>query len=72
MAARGPQNGRHGLEKGVPQVNGRFQQLLQSRFFDWSTPSMRKGCDGEKTKRKKIIEIVATINVGRRLPNGDR
>ena len=33
---------------------------------------MRKGCDGEKTKRKKIIEIVATIVVGSRLPNGDR
>ena len=45
-----------------PQVFGRSKQLLLNKFFDPSTPSMRKGRDrgekrekntGEKTKQKK-------------------
>ena len=31
-----------------PQVFGRSKQLLMNKFFDPSTPSMRKGRDGEK------------------------
>ena len=42
MAARGPQNGRRGL------VFGRSRQLSPNKFFDPSTPSMRKGCDREE------------------------
>ena len=54
MAARGPQNGRRGL--GAP-VN--FHQIS---FFYPSTPSMRKGCDGEeKWKKKKILVKIAFL-----------
>ena len=40
--------------KGVyPWVFGRSKQLSQNKFFDPSTPSMRKGRHGEKTGGKK-------------------
>ena len=45
MAARGPHNGRRGLERCPPS---NFCQLLQNKFFDLSTYSLKKGCDGEK------------------------
>ena len=39
--------------KGVyPQVLGRSKQLLQNKFFDPSTPSIRKGRNGEKTEKR--------------------
>ena len=39
----------NGVSKGVyPYVFGRSHQLSLNKFFDPSTPSMRKGCDGEK------------------------
>ena len=42
-----------GVWKGVyPQVLGRSRQLSLNKFFDPSTPSMRKGRDGEKKKKK--------------------
>ena len=48
MAARG-QKMADGVWKGVkPKVIGRSDQLLQNKFFDPSTPSMRKGRDGEE------------------------
>ena len=47
MAARGPQNGRRGLEMCPTLGFGRSRQLSLNRFFDPSTPSMRKGRDGE-------------------------
>ena len=34
-------------------VFGRSHQLSLNKFFDPSTRSMRKGCDGEKKKREK-------------------
>ena len=38
-----------GVWKGVyPYVFGRSRQLSLNKFFDPSTPSMRKGHDGEK------------------------
>ena len=38
-----------GVWKGVqPQVIGHFEPLSLNKFFDPSTPSMRKGRDGEK------------------------
>ena len=42
-----------------PEVFGRSRQLSLNKFFDPSTPSMRKGRDGEKPelKRKKIAKI---------------
>ena len=69
-----------GVWKGVQsQVTGRSRQLLLNKFFDPSTPSMRKVDDGEKKKRKKkkekkkiTAEIVATNVVASRPPNGDR
>ena len=73
-----------GVWKGVqPKVIGHFKQLSLNKFFDPSTPSMRKGRDGgekksekkeKKTKKKKKImaEIVATNVVASRPPNGDR
>ena len=47
MAARGPQKGRRGLERGLPLDFGHSCQFLLNKFFDPSTPSTRKGCDGE-------------------------
>ena len=59
-----------------------YKQLSQNIFFDPSTPSMRKGRDGEKNgknggkkkkKKKRRMEIVATTSlpaVDR--PNADR
>ena len=41
MAARGPQNGRVSLER-------RSKQLSLNKFFDPSTPSMRKGNNREQ------------------------
>ena len=51
--------------KGVyPLVFGCSKQLLLNKFFDPSTPSMRKGSDGEKIwgkweKWKRMTFIVA-------------
>ena len=56
MAARGPQNGRRGLEKSLPQGFGRFKQLSLNKFFDPSTPSMRKGLDREEMEEKGVGE----------------
>ena len=47
MAARGPQNGRRGLKSALTLDYRVLRTTLQNRFFDPSTPSMRKGCDGE-------------------------
>ena len=58
---------------------GHFKQLLRNKFFDPSTPSMRKGDDGEKKREKKEKKekkikmfLVATNVVASRPPNGDR
>ena len=46
-----------GVWKGVyPQVFGHSTQRSLNKFFDPSTPSMRKGRDGEKTKTGKKEE----------------
>ena len=46
-----------GVRKGVyPQVFGRSKQLSLNKFFDPSTPSMRKGRDGGKKRGKKKRE----------------
>ena len=58
MAPRGPQNGRRGLERCPPLGFGWFCQLWLSKFFDPTTPSLRKVDDGGKKKR--ILFIVAT------------
>ena len=43
-----------GVWKGVnPQVLGGSRQLSLNKFFDPSTPSMRKVDDGEEKKRKE-------------------
>ena len=75
----------NGVWKGVcPQFFGRFRQLSLNKFFDLSTPSMRKGRDGgtektekkgggEREKKKRRMKIVATTSllaVDR--PNTDR
>ena len=43
------QNGRQGADV----VIGHFEPLLLNKFFNPSTPSMRKGRDGEKKKKWK-------------------
>ena len=53
MAARGPQNGQWGLERGLPLGFGRSRQLSLNKFFDRSTPSMRKVDDGKRKKKRK-------------------
>ena len=48
------QNGRQGAPKWPPgsgKVFGRSKQLSQNKFFDPSTPSMRKGLNREKTDK---------------------
>ena len=76
MDARGPQNGRRGLERGVPKVFGCSHQLLLNKFLDPSTPSLRKVGDGEKIKEKKerkecCLKLPLTsLPFGR--PNSDR
>ena len=58
--------------KGVyPKVFGHSYQLSQIKFFDPSTPSMRKGCDGEK-KWKRMTFTVATNIVASRPPKRRR
>ena len=58
-----------GVWKGVyPQVLGRSRQLSLNKFFDPSTPSMRKVDDGEKRKEKKkekekIMTFMVATNV---------
>ena len=43
-----------GVWKDVyPWVFGHFKQLSLNKFFDPSTPSMRKEDDGEEKRRKK-------------------
>ena len=62
-----------GVWKGVqPKVIGHFKQLSLHKFFDTSTPSMRKGRDGGENEKKIMAEIVATNVVASRPPNGDR
>ena len=70
MAGRGPQNGQRGLKRCLHSDLGNSKQLSQNKFFDPSTPSMRKGGDGEKTggKKKRLMKIVATTS----LPAVDR
>ena len=44
-----------GVWKGVyPNVFGHSKHLSQNKFFDPSTPSMRKGYDGGKTEKKRV------------------
>ena len=46
-----------GVWKGVyPYVFGHFKQLSLNKFFDPSTPSMRKVDNGEEKKEKKRKE----------------
>ena len=51
-----------------------FLKATLNKFFDLSTPPMRKIDDGEKEKEKKkiTVEIVATNILASRPPNGDR
>ena len=41
-------------------VLGHSKQLSLNKFFDPSTPSMKKGHDGEQKMEKIIMFIVAT------------
>ena len=47
-------------------VIGHFEPLLLNKFFDPSTPSMRKGRDGEMEEKKMekiMVKIVATTSL---------
>ena len=56
-----------GVWKGVyPYVFGRSKQLSLNKFFDPSTPSMRKGRDGEK-KWGKTTRLAAKGALANRL-----
>ena len=70
-----------GVWKAVyPQVLGRSRQLSLNKFFDPSTPSMRKVDDGEEKekkekeeKRKRMAFLVATTPLPAVYrPNDDR
>ena len=47
---------------------GRSKQLLQNKFCDPSTPSMRKGLDGGNGEKKMKTFSVATNFVASQLP----
>ena len=49
-------------------VIGHFKQLLRNKFFDPSTPSMRKGDNGGKKNGKRQTFLVATNDVASRPP----
>ena len=49
MTTRGPKM----ADGDYPQIFGCSKQLSQNKFFDPSTPSMRKVEDGEKKKKKR-------------------
>ena len=58
-----------------PQVIDHFEPLLLNKFFDPSTPSIRKGRYGEKRKEKKEENNGGNSGhyvVASRPPNGDR
>ena len=56
MAARGPKMA-DGVWEGVyPYIFGHSKQLSINKFFDQSTPSMRKVDDGEKKEKKEKRE----------------
>ena len=62
-----------GVWKGVhPLVFGCTRQLSQNKFFDPSTPSIRKGRNREETKGKKVWKImkfiVATVVIASQPP----
>ena len=48
-----PQNGQWDLESYLPLDFGHSRQLSKNKFFDPSTPSMKKGRDREKQGGKK-------------------
>ena len=62
-----------------PQVFGHSKQLSQNKFFDPSTPSIRKGRDrgkngkyGEKTGwGGELMKILATTSFASSLPPND-
>ena len=56
MATRGPKMA-DGVWKGVSR------QLSLNKFFDRSTPSMRKEDDGKKEKKEKIMSFLVATNV---------
>ena len=50
-----------GGPKMADGVFGRSKQLLLNKFFDPSTPSMRKVDDGEKKRKKKKLKIMSFL-----------
>ena len=59
-----------GVWKGVyPEVFGLSKQLSLNKFFDPSTPSMRKGRDGGSGEKK---EVATTSLPAVDRPNADR
>ena len=54
------------------QVFGRSSQLSQNKFFDPSTPSIRKGDDEGEKKGKITVKVVATNVIASRPPIGNR
>ena len=71
-----------GVWKGVyPWVFGHSKKLSQNKFFDPSTPSMRKGRDGgekngegktRKNKKRLMITVATTSLPAVDRPNPDR
>ena len=68
----------NGAWKGVhPQVFGHSRQILQNKFFDPTTPSMRKKKRVNKKKEKNgkweiMLFIVAITSMPVNHPNADR
>ena len=60
-----------GVWKGVePKVIGRSEQLSQNKFFDPSTPSMRKIDDGEEKKEYENLKNPKWPPMGHKMADG--
>ena len=57
MVAKGPKNCKCGLERCLPLGFWRSRQLLLNKFFDPSTPSMRKVDSGGKKRGKRGVGV---------------
>ena len=57
MATRGPKIANRVWKSFYPEVFGHSHQLTLNKFFDPSTPSIRKGRDGGEKKKQERVAL---------------
>ena len=68
MAVRGTKNYQWGLERHH-RILWQFDQLLQNKFFDSSTPFVRKVDNGGDKKKGKIKIMTELVAIATQPPN---